>query len=300
MTNQAMTFILLLMSTVVFAQEPKVMVPGTRVSIPTPEGFTKSEQFSGYQKGETAMINVMDLNGGNYYSNAANFSRENFEAKGVEVLEYKELEIGNYPAKMIKVIAADDSHMINAVFGDSTFSVMIMGAYLPEDKSAEATIKQSILQAEYNKDFELDPFASAFFSIDESNTKLKFAHSGAGMFIYTVDGKENNEKDQPMALVLPLPKDMFTTAQSMAEAMVTGLKQKGLTDVAYVNESDEAINGYDAYEIWATGSMGDAKTSILVHAIVKEENILIIQGIQTAGEFDPEVIRELSSNVTMK
>jgi len=300
MTKQSLTVLFMLISVMVFAQEETVIVTGTRVSMPEPEGFTKSAQFAGYQKGETAMINVMDLNGGNFYSNAATFSKENFESKGVEVLEYEELTIGGFPAKFIKVIAEDQSHMMNAVFGDSTFSVMIMGAYLPEDEAAEETIRKSILSAGYNKDFEVDPFSNAFFSLDDSKSRLKYANAAAGMFMYSIDGKDGNAPDQPMALVLPLPKDVFTTAKSMAESMIIGLQGKGMTDIEYINESDDAINGYDAYEIWATGIMGDANANILVQAIVKGENLLIIQGMQVKGEFDPEVIRELSATVIMK
>lgn len=300
MTKQSFVFFFLLLGTVAIAQENSNIIPGTRVTMPEPKGFTKSQQFAGYQKGETAMINVMDLNGGSFYSNAATFSREKFESKGVEVLEYEELTIGGFPAKFIRVIAADQSHMMNAVFGDSTFSVMIMGAYLPGDKSAEETIRKSILSAGYNKDFAVDPFSNAFFSLDDSKSRLKYSNAAAGMFMYTIEGKEGNGPDQPMALVLPLPKDYFTTAKSMAESMIAGLQEKGMTDVEYIKESDEAINGYDAYEIWAKGIMGGANANILVQAIVKGENLLIIQGMQVKGEFDPEVIRELSTTVKMK
>ena len=64
----------LLMLTIFFAlsnninaQQPNELVAGTHVRLTPPEGFVKAKNFMGYQKGEEAVINVMDLNGGNYY-----------------------------------------------------------------------------------------------------------------------------------------------------------------------------------------------------------------------------------------
>ncbi len=111
------------------AQNQKEIVSGTRVSIVPPSGFVKGENFTGYQKGEYAMINVMDLTDGNFYSNAETFTKEKFEAEGRAVFEFEEILIDGYPAKMAKAESAANTTSIFMVFGDSTFSAMLIGVY---------------------------------------------------------------------------------------------------------------------------------------------------------------------------
>lgn len=293
-----MSICLLLAMTNLKAQEE--IVSGTRVSIKPPDGFTKGQNFTGYQKGEEAVINIMDLNGGNFYSNAASFTKENFEARGIKVIEFEELKINGYPAKYVKMQAEPHIISINVVFGDSTFSVMAMGVYPSDDKSLGEEIKKSILSANYKKDFEVDPFENAFFSLDDSNSKLKFSQASANMFIYTVNGETERNDGEPIMIVLPVPNDVGSSPKQTAESMIAGLQSKGLTNVEYINSSSTTINGYSAYELLAKGTLNGASTTVLVQTIVSGENQLLIQGLQNGGTFDPDVFRELSSTVKMK
>src|SRR5437868_10860796 len=58
-----------------------VNIPGTRVFIVLPEGFMVSTTQPAIEKGESGSVQAMDLVGGNYYQNAATFSKERFEQK---------------------------------------------------------------------------------------------------------------------------------------------------------------------------------------------------------------------------
>ncbi|MCW3788518.1 hypothetical protein [Plebeiibacterium sediminum] len=131
------------------AQTTKEIVAGTHVMLTPPEDFIKAKNFTGYQKGEEAIINVMDLNGGNYYSNAASFKRETFEAKGLIVSEFEELKIDGYEAKLVVLKADANLIAINVVFGDSTFSVMITGTYSTLEPKIGEQVKASLLSASF-------------------------------------------------------------------------------------------------------------------------------------------------------
>lgn len=282
------------------AQNEKEIVAGTRVSLTPPDGFIKGENFTGYQKGEEAMINVMDLNGGNFYSNAASFTKEKFEANGIKVFEFEELTVGGYPAKYVKMQGDPNVISISMVFGDSTFSVMLVGVYPTDDQSLGEEIKESILSASYVKDLKVDPFSATFFSLDDSNTELRFSQANANMFIYTINGETKNNNGKPIVVVLPLPNDNSSTPQQTSESMMAGLQSKGLSNIEIINSSGTTINGYKAYELFAKGQMNGASANILIQTIINGENQLIIQGFQSGGTFDPEIIRKLSKTVKMK
>ncbi|MEM9675087.1 MAG: hypothetical protein ACFB15_12860 [Cyclobacteriaceae bacterium] len=281
----------------IYAQNESVIVSGTRVFMIPPEGFSSGKNFLGFQKGDEALINIMDLNGGNFYTNTATFDRDKFEAGGITVFDFREMTIDGYPAKYVVMQGEPTVITVNLVFGDSTFSTMITGMYPVHDESLGNEVKQSILSASYNKDVVVDPFVSTFFSLDDTETDLKFSQSSANMFIYTIDGQTENNENKPMMLVIPLPNDDTLTPKQTSEQMMTSLQGKGLESVEYISNSDSAINGYKAYELIAKGKMNGVEANVFIQTIVNGENQVIIQGIHEGGDFNPESFRKLSSTV---
>lgn len=275
------------------------IVSGTRVSIKPPAGFVRAKTFTGYQKGEDAMISINELNGGSFYSNAANFTKGQFESKGIKVVEFKEMKINGYPAKLAKMQGDPSAMSISMVFGDSTFSVTIMGLYPTGDEKLGEEIMKSILSVNYSKDLKIDPFEAAFFTLDDSNTRLKFSQAAANLFIYTWGGAKENPEGKPLMLVIPLPNDNSSPKET-SQSMLESLKNKGLTNVEYIQSKEVIINGYKAYDLLFKGIMGGNKSTILVQTIVSGDKQLIIQGLQNGDTFDPEIIRELSKTVKFK
>ncbi len=281
------------------AQQPNELVAGTHVRLTPPEGFVKAKNFMGYQKGEEAVINVMDLNGGNYYSNAASFKRETFEEKGIKVTDFKELKINGYEAKMAVLQGDANLLSVNVVFGDSTFSVMLTGTYSVLDNKLGEQIKTSLLSASYEKDIEVDPFANTFFSFNDSNSDLKFAQANANMFIYTIAGSMDNQLDKLTLIVVPVPKDNMTSLKQTSELMIEQFKGNGLTELEYISSSDDQVNGYNSYQTVVKGMMSGKKVNLLIKIIAKGDNQLLLQGIQSGETIDLDRFNELINTVKM-
>ena len=60
----------------------RVNIPGTRLFIAPPADFKVATNFIGLEHADNSSFQVMDLVGGNFYTNAGTFSREEFEARG--------------------------------------------------------------------------------------------------------------------------------------------------------------------------------------------------------------------------
>ena len=279
-----------------------VFIPGSKLALIPPEGFEISKTLKGFQKGENYGIQVFDLEGGNFYSNTKTFSKAAFEKKGLEVLDYYESTINNYPFKFAHVQGDQSIKTLNITFGDSTFSVMILGVYPSFDEAEGEKIQEAIFSAFYEKTKDIDPLLYTHFNLDDSKSKLKFFTASANMFLYTIGGVDSSpDSDDPVLMVLPLPKTPLMTPESLAEIMVTGFEKKGFEISKKEILSKEKINGYDACQLFVNGILQENEVGLFVQSIIKDDKAFIIQGIsKKSGDEDLKAFKELSETIKIK
>ncbi|MCO6163003.1 hypothetical protein [Flavobacterium sp. NRK F7] len=146
-----------------------INIKGTRLFILPPKGFKESKTIIGLEKDENTMIQVMDLIGGNYESNALTYTKSKFEEKGITVLNFEELKIDGYKAKMAHIKGQDGYESLQVVFGDNTFSAMVMCLFLTQDRNEILPeIKASLLKIKYDTNLKVDPFASSAFKVEKN------------------------------------------------------------------------------------------------------------------------------------
>jgi hypothetical protein len=121
----------------------------TRLYIIPPKGFELSKL--GLRKNDDTMIFAFDQIFGDYYQNAKNFNREAFEKKGAKVFEYKEFTFGDYPAKIISMQTELKENKCSMVFGDKTFSIMLIGIYSSNDLKVGEQIEKAMLSIYFKK-----------------------------------------------------------------------------------------------------------------------------------------------------
>ncbi|HEX2629376.1 MAG TPA: hypothetical protein VHM26_10195, partial [Chitinophagaceae bacterium] len=167
-----------------------INIAGSRLFIVPPPGFKPLGTMVGLEKENGSQMIIMDLVGGNFYTNAAQYNQKSFENAGAKVFEFKEITINGFPAKYLWMENAEKMRAHNIVFGDSTFSVMIMANYAANDEQTGKDILQSLQTVWYDKSLQIDPFATAYFRADDNGSKFRFAEFNAGMYIYSVDGKK--------------------------------------------------------------------------------------------------------------
>lgn len=255
-------------------------IPGTRLFIVPPPNFSVATSFIGLQKNDKAVINVYDLVGGDFYTNAATFNKAEFEKKGIKVFEYKDFSVNGYPAKYIRVRGDASTEGYELVFGDSTFSTMVMAFYAPGDAATGRQIVAALNTMVYDKNQKVDPFATANFSLDDRDGKFKFFQYSASLYVYTVDGKDNsNDSEAPFLIVTQFPRDNTMTEKSIAGMMISKIEQSGLTDAEVKDTSAATINGYPAYEVMVSGKM-KGENAVLYECVVSGgDKAIVIQGV---------------------
>ncbi len=257
-----------------------INIPGTRLYIIPPRNFEVSKTFTGLQKGEGSMINVYELTGGNFYTNAANFNKAGFEKQGAKVFDYKELEVNGYPAKYISMQGDPQAKVYGLVFGDSTFSIMIMGVYPTSDELTGLDIIKSLNSINYDKSKKVDPFETASFILDDKSSTLKFYQFNANLYMYTPAGKDiAGDSLAPFVIVTPFPKDNSTTSKMAVQMMIDKAKMYGMINPIMKNETEEQLNGYETYQVEVHGEMQGSTSAIYMCAVSDADKTIAIQGV---------------------
>lgn len=266
---------LTLLSSIGLAQT--VNIPSTHVTLKMPAGFTIADNFIGIVKDESTLVQFYDLVGGNYYTNAKDFSKEEFEKLGATVFNFKDTTISSYPAKYILMQGKPKEKSFSIVLGDTTFSLMAMGIFGADDKTAERDIKDALLSIKYDKSIKTDPFAILPFTVDDSRNKFKFAKSSAGLFMYSLNGivKESYD-DEPMIIITHFPSAGYTPV-GVSDLFLDGLTKYGFTDKKTLTESTIKVNGADAYERIISGTQNGNKITYYMLSIVNGKHVVSFQ-----------------------
>jgi len=256
-----------------------IHIPGTRLYMIPPPGFKVSSTFIGLQKGESAIINIYDLVGGNINTNAATFSQAEFERQGAKVFEFKEISVNDFPAKYIQMQGDPAAKGQSLVFGDTTFTTMIMTSYPAADEKTGNDIIQSLNTIYYDKSKKIDPFEAANFSIDDNASKFKFSQYAANVYVYTIGGVNSEEdKDAPVVLISQYPKEETMTGKSLTDMLVNKIQQNGITIHGRKNTFAGKINGYDAYQTELYGQMQGNYSLLYYCVLIKGDKVITIQG----------------------
>jgi hypothetical protein len=279
-----------------------VNIPGTRLYIIPPSNFKVASTFIGLQKGETSMFNIYDLVGGNINTNAATFSKAEFERQGAKVFDFKEIKVNGFPAKYIHMQGDETAKAYSIVFGDTTFTTMVMTIYPAADEKTGNEIISSLNTIYYDKNKKVDPFETANFSLEDKGAKFKFFKYNANVYIYSIDGIENKEdKDAPIVLVSQFPKDNTMTAKSIAEMMINKMQQYGLTNPEFKNTTTDKINGYETYQTEVYGQMHGKQSLLFCCVVTKGDKAIVIQGISKRDiQTNLEEFKKMANSVKIK
>ncbi|MGI4874115.1 MAG: hypothetical protein ACRYFX_23390 [Janthinobacterium lividum] len=281
----------------------KVNIPGTRVFITPPPGFKLGTDFTGLQRDDTTAVMIMDLMVGNFYKNAATFSRQELESRGVQVFAYQDTTISGYPAKTLFLQPNPATKSYWLVFGDSTFSTMCTAIYPSNDAQTGRQLKQALLGVRYDKKLRVDPLATAPFVLDSTRTKYRLTLFSGGMYTYSIGGASTpaDKQHEAAITVVALPADPAQTPATMAAAAVAQLESHGLVGTSLRAASAVPVNGYDAYEEVVHGSMKGKQALVYELFVSNGQKAVLVQGILPAGsEGELGAVREFARTIKFK
>ncbi|GAO44720.1 hypothetical protein FPE01S_03_07590 [Flavihumibacter petaseus NBRC 106054] len=278
-----------------------INIPFTRLYIIPPENFIISKSLNGLDKGNTATIKVVDNLEGNYYWEAERFTKLKIEKKGISVIDLNKIKVNGYPAKIVSMLEDQTIKHLTILFGDSTFATTITATYSLNDEETEKEIITSLNTISYKKNKEIDPFESAYFSFEESNSKFKFSEFRPNAYMYTINGKKLKNTGDPLIAIYQYPVDKSVTPGSITDGIIRQFKHPG-TKYTIKNSSSESISGYDAYTVEVYPQVQGKNNGVLYFCvIIKDEKAIDVKGIANHDiENNLKEFRKLVAAIKMK
>jgi hypothetical protein len=289
-------------STVLFAQNKAITIPSTHVSIIPPAGYKISVKFKGLEKNKNTLIKVYDPYGKSYVRYASSFTRESLETGGSEVQEYKKLTISGFPAKYASVQNNLGGTSYFLVFGDSSFSAMLVGV-CPANRDSDAVqMKQALLSVKYDKNLKIDPLSGTFFNITDTSSPYRFAKCNDDFYIYSSGGTIKDEySGESILSILPFTSEYSVGDETIAKAIRSSYERYGITDVKVKKENQVQIGKFNAMEAEVDARIDNKKAVLYRLTLVNGQKAVLVLGIATS-DFDKNMgeFKNLASSLTFK
>jgi hypothetical protein len=248
------------------------------VYIVPPSDFDVSSDHPSMTKGDYGII-VKDTPGGNFWSNTRNFTKENFESRGITVHEIRNLQINGLPAILVDI--EGDFRTTQLVFGDSTFSALITGTAPKDNPDLNNEIKTSILSVYYDSGYDFNPIEQASFTFELDSSDLKFSNFSGDMFIFTTDGVDDqlNHSDGAVLIVseYPLESEDISNKTIIYQFVDNLKKQAEIFEI--VDEGKGEIDGRESYFVEAESELGGKPVLLRNVSVKTKTKIFIVQAV---------------------
>lgn len=230
-------------------------IDGTKVSLVSPEGFTKAANFLGLQQTKTqSSIMVISIPGPTAQLQSA-ITKENLALQGVIASQIESMTINGLPA--VWVIGHQQAQGIRfgkriLILGTGEESLMLNAAFPENLEHVGKAIEESLLSVVYDPAQSIDPLSAVDFKVDVSGTKLKFGRAMGTTLIFTVDGKVPTASPDKTNLVVGKASSDFQPTDRKQFA-IDRINQTPIPveSIEYVKEV--IIDGISGFEIMAKG-----------------------------------------------
>lgn len=256
-------------------------VPGTRVFIIPPGGFTASTgSMKGFIKDETTtFLSVTEFKGHSFASEIQKNSAEKMRQQGMSVFVEKETMVGSYKGRLMRIGDGNTSTVWQLVFGDDSFAVMVMGIYPSHDEISGKQIAEAIETVVYDKDMMIDEMAGMNYTIKPNESRYKYLKMQAGMAFYSLDGNADLKNVDNTFLVLSQVPRENGTAQSFAETSLESVLRNGFSNPVIKSKGFLTINNNSAYEMEVECMLKGKPVAVYIVAVIKDRTAVMLQGL---------------------
>jgi hypothetical protein len=285
------------------AQSGTFGIVGTHISILPIKGYKPATSFYGLQRDSVTGIQVYDYTNRNYFESIVGFDEAGLKAKGANIYSYKQLSIDGYNARYAVMQGDTGVKVATLLFGDSSFTAILVAAYAQNDVALEKQVEQSLLAAKYNKKAKVDPFALSAFKLNDANSTYKYAkNAGDNMYLYALNGEvKDSYMSESSLTAMAINSDSPLNAEELVKQVLEDMKKYGLNEAVTTYQSSKTINGYTAFELITYGNVAREKHAVYHMAVVKGNRGFIVQGV-AVSDFETTIqqFEQLAHTVTAR
>jgi hypothetical protein len=280
-----------------------ITVPGTKVSLEPPQGFTLSKQFTGFMREDvTASIVVTEMPAPVAEIKDA-MTKENLAKKDMVLLESTPIQHGGKEALLVKAsqrLNGMDFLKWMLITGEDNATTMVVGT-CPKQVAEElsAPIQQAVLSASINTALAKDVFEGLLFRIEPSE-KLKIAGRMGSVLLLTETGETRAAAVEAPLLVIGNSVSQSTIDDLPAFAQARAAKTAQVKDMRNFEGRPITLDGMAAYELLADATDGKSDLPMRLYQVIAPngDHYFIAQGLVGASrgeEMLPEFKRVTES-----
>jgi hypothetical protein len=275
------------------APEVYVDIPGTRISIRIPSGFSLAEGFPGIVRDEYRAAVVTTEIPSPIQEVLAGMSDQELAAEGMTLVRSEKFAVSGIEATLFHARQEDPDGAVRkwlVLFGDEKLTVML-AASVPEILEPEVgkSLEECLLTARWDPNKTVDPYAGMGFSLRESDIFVIRGRRPGGVLLTRKEAAAELTPSEPIIVVYPSASPEIAPLPIAAMQTLT----EGDQFIEFENfvERPLTVNGLNSYEIIA-----DAKEAsmaipvrILLMVVRASDRDMIIEAIVEPTNWDQYV-----------
>lgn len=279
------------------------LVPGTKVALEPPSGFTPETQFPGFRNANGASIMVTEIPGP-IDQLRAGLTKSGLAGRGMTLLETSDVKVDGRDAQLFRVSQAAQGIAFEkwvVVFGTAKDSVFILATYPESDAdSLREPMKKAVLSASWKRDAVIDRFEGLPFRVSETAT-LKIANRMSNLVMLTEDGVEGPVAAENPLLVVgaSISEVELTDLKSFCDARLRQIEQ--VSGVRNLTGRATEVDGLPAYELTADADDKKSGEPLRVYQLIIADGsrYFLAQGLVGAKRADAILpqFREIAASI---
>lgn len=242
-------------------------IPGTKVTIEPPAGFTPSADFNGYHMESTGASIIVSEIPGPYAEVRNGMTRENLGKGGAKVISIENVNVGEVKGLLIQAEREEEGDVYGQwilVFGNETS--VLLNATAPRKEFAELSdsMKKCLLATKWEPGIKIGMLEGLPYTVNEAGD-LKFAFKMQHGLVLSRDGAHPvRDLSLPMVMMNAIADDSFNPeldAKTYAHALL-GQLAKVPEQRTIVSEGTIEMHGMNGYQIVATARPDGAQDDI--------------------------------------
>ena len=258
-------------------------IPGTRISLRLPEGFSLAEGFPGIVRQDSGAVVVTMEIASPLEKVLAGVNEQEMASDGMKLLRSEKVSMSGMDGTLFHISQEDPEGAVRKwilFFGNEKLTVMLAASASELlEASLGKTLEQCLLTAKWDAAKTLDPYAGMGFSLRESDVFEIRGRRPGGVLLARKDAPDELTPAEPILVVYPSASPEVAPIEILAMRQLT----EGDQFIGFANfvERPLTVNGLNGYEIIAdaTESTMSLSVRILLVVVRTSEKDMIIQGI---------------------
>lgn len=255
------------------ARAESVRVPGTGVRMAPPPGFSRAEQFAGFQDSDHGASIVVTEIPGPVTEVRRGMTRSGLASRGMELIESRTVTVGEEQALLLHV--SQQAQGVGyfkwmLVGGSAERTFMVVGTFPAEAADLSDPIRAALLSASWGNAPRADRFEGMPFHVD-ATPQMRFSDRMGNLLIFTETGRVVSGKPDVAVLIV---------GSSLGDVEIDDLEHFSkerllqtdrLKGVRVRSGASVLIDSLAGYEVVAEGSDAKSGTPVGVYQLMLRE-----------------------------